>query len=190
MNDVASLIEDSIEVKKRLLQDEKLVEKINVACDKILDCYSKGGKVIFMGNGGSAADAQHLSTEFISKFLLERGSLASIALNCNTSTLTAIGNDYGFDYVFSRQIEGLANENDVVFGISTSGNSANILEALKKSKEKGCYFIGLTGEKGGAMKEGVDLLLNVPSDHTPRIQEAHIMIGHIICEIVERRMFR
>ena len=190
MNEIIDLVKDSIEVKKKLLQNDDLIKKINIACDKIIECYSNGGKVIFMGNGGSAADAQHLSTEFISKFLLERGSLASIALNCNTSTLTAIGNDYGFDHVFSRQIEGLASDKDVVVGISTSGNSRNVIEALKKSKEKGCYFIGLTGEKGGVMKEEVDLLINVPSNHTPRIQEAHIMIGHIICEIVERRMFR
>jgi D-sedoheptulose 7-phosphate isomerase len=190
MNEIKELIRDSIKIKEKIVEDSNLIDKIKLACDKIIESYHNNGKILIMGNGGSASDAQHISTEFISKFLMERKSLPAIALNCNTSTLTAIGNDYGFDHVFSRQIEGLANKQDIIIGISTSGNSKNVLEAIKVSKEKGCYFIGLTGENGGLMREEVDLLINVPSNHTPRIQESHIMIGHIICEIVEKEMFK
>lgn len=189
MEEIKKLIKDSIDVKEKIIKDSVLLSKIKTASEKIIECYKKNGKVLVFGNGGSAADAQHIVGEFVSKFLIERKSLPAIALNCNTSILTAIGNDYSFDSVFSRQIEGLANKGDIAIGISTSGNSKNVLKALEKAKEKGCFCIGLTGISGGMIKEKVNLLINVPSDHTPRIQEAHITIGHIICEIVEKNIF-
>lgn len=148
-----------------------------------------GGKIHFCGNGGSAADAQHLAAELSGRFYFDRPPLNAEALHCNTSYLTAVGNDYGYDLIFSRLLCGTAKAGDVVVGISTSGNSKNILKAFEVAKEMGVKIIAMTGETGGTMKDYADILLNAPSKDTPRIQESHIMLGHIICELVETAMF-
>ncbi|MBI2847899.1 MAG: D-sedoheptulose 7-phosphate isomerase [Chloroflexi bacterium] len=154
----------------------------------VISAYKAGGKLVLLGNGGSAADAQHLAAEFVGHFKLERQAFPAIALTTNTSTLTAIANDYGYDMVFARQVEALVNKSDVVVGISTSGNSSNVIQALKTARGIGATTIGLTGGAGGRLGEVADLLISVPSGDTPRIQEAHITIGHIVCELVEREM--
>jgi len=178
-------IKESIAVKEALLKDASLVEKMERAAVLMIACLKNGGTIAFCGNGGSAADAQHLAAEFVGRYQKERAGWAAIALNVNTSILTAIGNDYGFDRVFSRQVEALLSKNDILVGISTSGNSKNILEAFKTAKTKGVTCIALTGQGGGAMADDCELLLDVPARNTPRIQESHIMIGHIICSLVE-----
>jgi len=180
-------IEDSIAVKQKVL--EQLMPKIKEFCEKSINAYKNKGRLIFFGNGGSAADAQHLVGELVNKFYFDRPMLDSIALNVNTSVITAIANDSSYDNIFSRQIESLVNKDDIVVGISTSGNSRNVINGLLKAKEKGVTTIGMTGVTGGKMKEIVDLLINVPSDITPRIQEAHMLIGHIVCGIVEKELF-
>lgn len=180
---------NSIELKLRILNDENLVEKIFLASQLIYDSFKKGNKVLFCGNGGSAADAQHLAAEFSGRFYKDRKALPSEALHCNTSYLTAVGNDYGFEFVYSRIIDGIGTSGDVLIGISTSGNSKNIINALNSAKNLGMNTISFTGETGGIMKNHSDILINVPSTDTPRIQEAHILIGHIICEIVEMQLF-
>lgn len=185
---VSRLLETSW-ILKSLSENAKLVEKIQNAAMKILEALEKGNKVLFCGNGGSAADAQHLAAELLGKFLIDRSPLPAIALTTNTSVLTAVANDYSFDDVFVRQVKGLGKSGDVLVGISTSGNSRNVLRAIEYAKSVGIFTVGLTGEDGGKMKEFVDVLINVPSKLTPHIQEAHIVIGHIICEIVERQMF-
>lgn len=159
-----------------------LVEKLCIA-------FTSGRKILVMGNGGSAADAQHFAAELIGRFKLERPSLPAIALTTDSSILTAIGNDYGYDAVFSRQVEGLAAEGDVVVGISTSGNSPNVLAALKLAREKGCITVALLGRDGGSIKAVVDVPLIIPSSDTPRIQEGHILIIHILCDLLEKRLF-
>ncbi len=155
------------------------------ACDMAVDCIKRGNKVLIFGNGGSAADAQHIATEFTGRYKTERRGLPAIALTTDTSALTAIGNDYGFDRVFSRQVEALANKGDLVWGISTSGNSENVLKAFKMAKQIGCETLGLSGKDGGKMNGKCDLNIIVPSDNTPRIQEMHILIGHIICQAID-----
>lgn len=155
----------------------------------VTDVFHKGGKVLVMGNGGSAADAQHLAAELVGRFVLERRALPAIALTTDTSILTAVGNDYGFDEVFARQVEALATAGDVVLGISTSGHSANVIKALAVARERGCRTIGLLGRDGGRIAGMVDLALTVPSQETPRIQEAHQLIIHIICDLVEKELF-
>ncbi len=155
----------------------------------VINAYKNGNKVIWFGNGGSAADAQHLACELVSKFYIERKALASIALTTNTSELTAISNDYGFNRVFARQVEALVNFGDVVIGITTSGNSTNVIEGLNEAKRCGAVTVGFTGTTGGKLKGNVDYLLTVPSEETPHIQEGHIMVGHIICYIVENELF-
>ena len=190
MNDrIFQSIEESISVKQALLADTALMERIDAAAQLITDCLHNGGKVHFCGNGGSAADAQHLAAELSGRFYFDRPPLNAEALHCNTSYLTAVGNDYGYDYIFSRLLRGTAKSGDVLVGISTSGNSKNIVKAYETAKELGVTIISLTGETGGIMKDFSDILLNVPSCDTPRIQESHIMIGHIICELVETAMF-
>lgn len=186
---ISDYIERSIQTKKILLETRvKLIAKI---AEEIVKAYRRGNKVLWFGNGGSAADAQHLACELVSKFYLERKALASIALTTNTSELTAIANDYDFDRVFARQVEALVNPGDIVIGISTSGNSPNVIEGIKEAKRCGAITIALTGASGGKLKENEDLdyLLTVPSEDTPQIQESHIMIGHIICYLVERVLF-
>ncbi|NLI11052.1 MAG: D-sedoheptulose 7-phosphate isomerase [Peptococcaceae bacterium] len=176
-------IEDSLSTKKMSL--ESMPIKIYQAVSLICSVISAGNKVMFCGNGGSAAEAQHLATELVSKFRLDRRGLAAVALTDNNSLLTAIANDYNSQYIFARQIEAIGKTGDVLVAISTSGNSKNVLEAINTSKHMGIHTIGLTGKGGGLMAGIVDCLLDVPSDDTPRIQETHIMIGHIICGLVE-----
>jgi D-sedoheptulose 7-phosphate isomerase len=165
---------------------ETLSEEILDAAYSIRDCLSAGGKLLLMGNGGSAADSQHIAAELIGRFKKERKAIPALALTVDSSSLTALGNDYGFEFIFSRQIEALANPNDAVVGISTSGNSKNIIRALNLAREIGAKTIGLMGNNGGEMKDCVDIGIIVPSNDTARIQEVHITIGHIICEIIEQ----
>jgi D-sedoheptulose 7-phosphate isomerase len=186
---INDIINASIEVKSQLIKDATFSVKIEKAIEIITEAFKRGNSVYFAGNGGSAADAQHLAAEFSGRFYKDRKALPSEALHCNTSYLTAVANDYSYDVIYSRLIEGLAKQGDVLVGISTSGNSGNILKAFEKCKELKVSTIGLTGANGGKMKELSDLLLNVPSIDTPRIQEAHILIGHIICELVEKNIF-
>ena len=176
-------------MKQALLADTAFMERIDAAAQLMIKSLQNGGKVHFCGNGGSAADAQHLAAELSGRFYFDRPPLNAEALHCNTSYLTAVGNDYGYEHVFSRLLRGTAKRGDVLVGISTSGNSKNILQAYETAKEMGIVIISLTGETGGVMKDFSDILLNVPSTDTPRIQESHIMIGHIICEIVETTLF-
>lgn len=188
-NKIANIILDSITVKQHVYKDEILKERISDSVDLISSTFKLGNKVFFCGNGGSAADAQHLAAEFSGRFYKDRKSLPSEALHCNTSYLTAVGNDYSFDLIYSRLLEGIASKGDVLIGITTSGNSQNIVNAFIQAKKMGVYTIGLTGSSGGELKVHSDILINVPSDDTPRIQESHIMIGHIICQIVEENLF-
>lgn len=167
--------------------DSKKIEKIS---QMIVNCYKNNGKVVLFGNGGSAADAQHIAGELVGKFKLERKSLPAIALTTNTSIITAVGNDYSFERVFERQVESMVDDRDVVIGISTKGNSGNVIKGILKAKEKGAKTIAFTGRTGGRLKGIVDVLLNIPSDNTPRIQEAHITIGHIICGVTEDQLFK
>ena len=165
---------------------ENLADRVQTLADKVTEAFKKGNKVILMGNGGSAGDAQHIAAEFVGRFKKERPSLPALALNTNTSTLTAIGNDYSYDVVFSRQIDGFAKQGDVVIGISTSGNSRNVYLALALAKQKGCFTAALLGKDGGTIKNIVDLPLVVKWPNTPRVQECHIFIGHSVCELVDR----
>lgn len=187
--EITKAIEQSIEVKKRILEDADFVSRIREAARLVIETFRQGGRVFFCGNGGSAADAQHLAAELSGRFYYDRPPLAAEALHVNSSYLTAVANDYGYKYVFSREVNAFARRGDVLMGISTSGNSENILLAFDAAKDKGVKTIALTGESGGKMAECCDLLLNVPSQDTPRIQEAHIMIGHIVCQIVEEELF-
>ena len=180
---------NSIEVKQKILTNQDLINRIQQASLKILKAYKNGKKTLLAGNGGSAADAQHIAGEFVSKFYFDRPGISSIALTTDTSILTAIGNDYGYEELFARQIEANGVDGDVFIGISTSGNSVNIIKALYKCKEKNIKTIGLTGVSGGKMADLCDIIIKSPSDCTPRIQESHMLIGHIICAIVEEQMF-
>jgi len=184
---VRDRIQRSIEVKQALLLDANFRELVGQAALQIVEALRAGGKLLCCGNGGSAADAQHIAAEFTGRYLKERRALPALALNANTSSLTAIGNDYGFDLVFARQLEALGKEGDVLLGISTSGNSRNVLRAMEVAKEKSIYTIALTGS-GGKMKDLADCAICIPSDQTPRIQECHILTGHIICEIAEEML--
>ena len=182
--EIAKWLEESAQIKRAIAAGKS--SEIEYMVNLITTAYKAGGKVILFGNGGSAADAQHIAAELVGRFKLDRRPLPAIALTTNTSTLTAVTNDYGYEAVFSRQIEALVKKKDVVIGISTSGNSPNVIEAITMAKLKGAKTIGLTGCNGGKLAEVADLVLAVPSDSTPRIQEAHITIGHIVCELVER----
>ena len=182
-------ISESIATKQAILDNSEFQGRIQRAAEMITESLRNGGKIHFCGNGGSAADAQHLAAELSGRFYFDRPPLNAEALHCNTSYLTAVGNDYGYDFIFSRLLRGTAKAGDVIVGISTSGNSKNILKAFEAAKEMGVKIIAMTGETGGAMKEYADILLNAPSKDTPRIQESHIMIGHIVCELVETAMF-
>src|SRR6266487_2363084 len=186
---IKKIIQDSIETKQKLLQDEKIIETIDEVVDNITSAFKNGKHLYFCGNGGSAADAQHLAADFSGRFYKDRKALPAEALHCNTSYLTAVANDYSYDVVYSRIIDGIGREGDVLIGLSTSGNSENIIKAFETAKTKNITTIGFTGETGGKMKELSDYLFNVPSKDTPRVQESHIMIGHIICELVEEKLF-
>jgi len=182
-------INKSIKVKQDILKNNKLIKNIDKIAREIIDAYKKDKKIILFGNGGSAADAQHIAGELVNRFYFDRKSLPAEALTVNGSILTAIGNDYNFDQIFSKQIEGIGKEGDIAIGISTSGNSKNVVEAINIAKEKKLFTIGFTGRNGGKIKEIADICLQVSSEDTPRIQEIHIMLGHIICEIVEKDLF-
>jgi len=184
--EIANRLEESAQVKKAVAKN--MVSEIGRMVNFIITAYKAGGKVVLFGNGGSAADAQHIACELVGRFMLKRQAFPALALTTNTSTLTAVANDCGYETVFSRQVEALVDEKDVVIGISTSGDSPNVLEAIKLAKTKGAKTIGLTGGNGGKLAAVADLVLIVPSDSTPRIQEAHITIGHIVCELVEREL--
>lgn len=181
-------ISASIEVKRLITDDNELLEKIMDLSTKCTNALREGGKIIFCGNGGSFADAQHLSAEFTSRFLFDRPGLSSIALGTNSSAMTAIGNDYGYENVFSREIESIANTSDVIIAITTSGNSKNILKALDVAKNKKIYTVVLTGADMGKLSKDA-ITINVPSKNTARIQESHILIGHIICGLVEESIY-
>jgi D-sedoheptulose 7-phosphate isomerase len=190
MENIKNIIQASIDVKQKLLQDEQLITTIQKAVDVIANAFASGKRVYFCGNGGSAADAQHLAAEFSGRFYIDRKALPADALHCNTSYLTAVANDYTFDEIYARLIEGIGHSGDILVGLSTSGNSKNIIRAFETAKEKGMITIGLTGLSGGGMKPVSDYLLNVPATDTPRIQEAHILIGHIVCQLVEEKLYR
>jgi len=187
---IINRINESIEMKEKILKDTHLIEQIDTISQKLIGVYRSNKKVILFGNGGSAADAQHLAAELMNKFYFDRNSLPAIALTVNTSILTAVGNDYSFKKIFSKQLEGIGNEEDAAIGISTSGNSINVIEGLKYAKRNKLYTIAFTGKNGGGINHIVDECIKVPSDDTPRIQEGHIMIGHIICEIIEKELFK
>jgi D-sedoheptulose 7-phosphate isomerase len=186
---IKELIAESVAVKNKLLADKNLVANIEAVTEEIVKAFKKGNRVYFCGNGGSAADAQHLAAELSGRFYKDRDALPAEALHCNTSYLTAVANDYSYDVIYARLIKGITNKGDVLIGLSTSGNSGNILKAFEVAKEKGVIRVGMTGESGGKMKDCSDYLLNVPSMDTPRIQESHILIGHIICQLVEESYF-
>jgi D-sedoheptulose 7-phosphate isomerase len=186
---ITDRINASIAVKQNLLADEKIIATITDCVAVIVHAFNNGNKVLFCGNGGSAADAQHLAAEFSGRFYIDRDALPAEALHCNTSYLTAVANDYNFNLIYSRLIKGLGKKGDILVGLSTSGNSANIINAFETAREKEMITIGFTGFTGGAMKVISDYLLNVPSTDTPRIQESHILLGHIICELVEEELF-
>jgi len=182
-------ISESVSVKSQVLGDEALIDMIARITDLIVATFRNGNHIYFCGNGGSAADAQHLAAEFSGRFYINREALPAEALHCNTSYLTAVANDYSYDVIYSRLIQGIGKKGDILIGLSTSGNSANILHAMDMAREKGMVTIGFTGDSGGKMKEKSDYLINVPSANTPRIQEAHMLIGHIICQLVEEKYF-
>ena len=185
VDEINTIFDDSIEV---ITKSKNLSEKLNQSTIKIISCLKNNGKVILFGNGGSAADAQHMAAELIGRFKIERESISAIALTTDTSVITSISNDYDFNKIFSRQCESLVNENDVVIAISTSGNSDNVINGVLKAKEKGSFVIGLTGNSGGKLKSSADILLDVPSDDTGRIQEGHRVIIHSLCELIEKNL--
>ena len=183
--EIIKQIEDSIELKRYLQRETETLARI---ADQIVGAFHNGNKVILFGNGGSAADAQHIACELEGKFYLDRAPLPAIALTTNASSLTAIGNDYGYEETFARQVRGLAKQGDVVIGISTSGNSPNVLRGIEEAKQLGAITVAFTGQ-GGRLKELAEYVLSIPSSDTPRIQEAHITAGHIICYLVEKTLF-
>jgi len=186
---VKEILNESIRVKKKIVDDPSLLSQINQISSIIIEAYRKKNKVILFGNGGSAADAQHIAGELVNRLHLEREALPAIALTTDSSVLTSIANDYDYSRIFARQVEALAKEGDVVIGISTSGSSSNVIEAVKTAKEKGAKTVGFTGNQGGKLAELVDFVISVPSDETARVQESHITIFHIICCLVERALF-
>ncbi|RLD44133.1 MAG: phosphoheptose isomerase [Bacteroidetes bacterium] len=187
--EIKKIISESINVKQAIIDSDNLNKSIEEVTHSIIECYRKNGNVYFCGNGGSAADAQHIAAELSGRFYYDRPPLAAEALHVNTSYLTAVANDYSYDEIYARYIKGAGKTGDVLVGISTSGNSKNIIRAFIEARKKGIITVAFTGETGGKMKEYSDFLINVPSSDTPRIQESHIMIGHIICQYVESGMF-
>jgi D-sedoheptulose 7-phosphate isomerase len=186
---IQDIISESISVKTRVLEDKTLLRTVEKIVSLIVDGFREGKHLYFCGNGGSAADAQHLAAEFSGRFYIDRDALPSEALHCNTSYLTAVANDYSYELIYSRLIKGIGRPGDILVGLSTSGNSANILKAFATAKEKGMITIGMTGEGGGKMAPLSDHLVSIPSVNTPRIQEAHMLLGHIICQLVEEQYF-
>ena len=186
---IKKIIIESAAVKNRVLQDPSLLMTTEAVAAKMVDALKNGNRIYFCGNGGSAADAQHLAAEFSGRFYTDRDALPADALHCNTSYLTAVANDYSFDVIYARLIKGIGNRGDILVGLSTSGNSVNIVNAFEAAREKGLVTVAFTGESGGKMKALSDYLVNVPSTDTPRIQETHILLGHIICQLVEEQYF-
>jgi D-sedoheptulose 7-phosphate isomerase len=188
--EIRNIVQASIDTKQQVLADPILIDTIEKVTQVIAQAFTNGNKVLFCGNGGSAADAQHLAAEFSGRFYSDRDPLPSEALHCNSSYMTAVANDYGYDVVYSRIVKGTGKPGDVLVGLSTSGNSVNIIKAFEQAAQIGMICVALTGETGGKMKPICDYLINVPSKDTPRIQESHIMIGHIICQLVEQNLFK
>ena len=188
-DNIIQQIQASIETKQAILKDEILLSNIMTVAERLIQLYHNNGKILIAGNGGSAADAQHMAAELVGRFELERKGLPAIALTTDSSILTAVGNDYGYHYTFARQVEALGNTNDAFIAISTSGNSESIVNAVKTAKEQGLYCIGLTGSKPCKMDELCDIMLKMPSTHTPRIQESHLLIEHMLCQIIESNLF-
>jgi D-sedoheptulose 7-phosphate isomerase len=189
LNKVQRVIKASIETKQQLLEDLAIVQQIAELANKVTESLKGDGKILLAGNGGSAADAQHIAAELSGRFYSDRAPLFAEALHVNTSYLTAVANDYSYDEVYSRLVEAKGREGDVLIGISTSGNSKNIIRAFEQARKQGVFTVGFTGANGGSMNGNCDLLIKVPSDDTPRIQEAHILIGHIMCELTENALF-
>ena len=189
-NKIKEIIAASIDTKQAILEDEDMITRISATVDIMVQAFKKGNHIYFCGNGGSASDAQHLAAELSGRFYLDRDALPAEALHCNTSYLTAVANDYSFDVIYSRLVKGITYEGDILVGLSTSGNSGNIIKAFETAREKKVITIGFTGKTGGKLAELSDVLFNVPSTDTPRIQESHIMIGHIICQLVEEKYFQ
>ncbi|MBO9682953.1 MAG: D-sedoheptulose 7-phosphate isomerase [Flavisolibacter sp.] len=189
MEKIKNIIQASIDVKQQVLQSEELLSTVQRIVDAMTASLKGGKRIYFCGNGGSAADAQHLAAEFSGRFYTDRKALPAEALHCNTSYLTAVANDYSFDVIYARLIDGIGDKGDVLIGLSTSGNSVNIVKAFEVAREKGIITVGFTGLSGGAMKSLSDHLINIPSTDTPRIQESHILLGHIICQLVEEKIF-
>jgi D-sedoheptulose 7-phosphate isomerase len=187
---IKKIISESISVKKNILSDEVMLNNTIQVVQEIVNAFKSGKRVYFAGNGGSAADAQHLAAEFSGRFYIDRQALPAEALHCNTSYLTAVANDYSYDEIYARLIRGIAYPGDVLIGLSTSGNSGNIVKAFEAARLKKVVTVGFTGETGGKMKPLSDYLFNIPSKDTPRIQESHILIGHILCELVEKEYFK
>lgn len=186
---IKQAISESVEVKNAIMNNDKLIKTIQVVADEMTRCFKHDGKVLFCGNGGSAADAQHLAAEFSGRFYYDRPPLYSEALHVNSSYVTAVANDYSYDEVYARMIRAMGKKGDVLVAISTSGNSGNILRAIEAAKQKGMIVVGMTGRTGGLMEEKCTYLLNMPSCDTPRVQESHILVGHILCELVEAAVF-
>jgi len=189
INFIKSKIEESISLKTSLLSNTEILNAVNNAINEIVTCYKAGGKVLWCGNGGSAADAQHLAAELSGRFYYDRPPLFSEALHVNTSYITAVANDYSYDIIYSRLVEAMGKKGDVLIGLSTSGNSANVIKALEKANEMGITTIAFTGKTGGKMNGIGKYLINIPSTDTPRIQECHMLLGHTICELVEMNLF-
>lgn len=183
------LVQSSINVKSKVVADEHILCQVDQIVQLLVNCFQSGKRVWFCGNGGSAADAQHLAAEFSGRFYKNRKALPAEALHCNTSYLTAVANDYSFNQIYARLVDGICEEGDVLLAFSTSGNSTNIIEALEVARDKGVHAIGFTGSAGGKMTECCDILVKVPSSDTPRIQEVHMLLGHIICELTENLLF-
>jgi D-sedoheptulose 7-phosphate isomerase len=186
---IQSKIQQSLDLKTKLMNDDALMQTVTELAAKLVDCYKNKGKVFWCGNGGSAADAQHLSAELSGRYYFDRPPLNSEALHVNTSYITAVANDYSFDEVYARLIQGFGSKGDVLIGMSTSGNSGNVLRALERANGMGLTTVAFTGETGGKMKDTADFLINIPSTDTPRIQECHMLIGHTLCEIIEKEIF-
>jgi D-sedoheptulose 7-phosphate isomerase len=186
---IVDLIKESISVKEQILREEILLSTVDKVIALVVETFRRDRKVLFCGNGGSAADAQHIASELSGRFYLDRAPLFAEALHVNTSALTAIGNDYGFEEIYARMVEAKGRKGDILFTLSTSGNSPNILRAIESARQQEMLIIGMTGQTGGAMQKLCDYLINIPSTDTPRIQECHMMIGHLICEVVEKQLF-
>ncbi|RYY65574.1 MAG: SIS domain-containing protein [Chitinophagaceae bacterium] len=189
MEKIRNIIQASIDVKQQVLQNEELLQTVAAIVEAIVQALRNGNRIWFCGNGGSAADAQHLAAEFSGRFYTDRKALPAEALHCNTSYMTAVANDYNYEVVYARLVEGITNQGDVLLGLSTSGNSANIVRAFESARQVGLVTVAFTGTGGGLLRGLSDHLLNVPSADTPRIQESHILLGHIICQLVEEQYF-